>query len=651
MNRLANEKSAYLKHAAHQKVDWYSWSDEAFERARREDKPVFLSTGAAWCHWCHVMAKESFEDDETAGLLNGLFIAVKLDRDERPDIDRRYQQAVAAMGSGGGWPLSVFLTPEKEPFFGGTYFPPEDIHGRPGFKKVLKAVSDFYKTKRGEAGEYARKVMEALKHEALSMGDINESLLAEAERAMLSLVDHENGGFGMAPKFPMPGAVEFFLRRSVKSPDRSAGHAAHRMLEAMAGGGFHDQLGGGFHRYSVDAAWIVPHFEKMADDNAGLLKNYVDGYAMFGDERFRDVAMGIITFTREVLSDPAGGFYASQDADVTPDDEGGYFTWTEEEFRDVLDPEEYAVLAAFLLHDSGRMHHAPEKNVLYAPRPLKEIARSLGKNVDDLQRLIQNGKKKLLAARTRRETPFIDTTLYTSLNGMLISAYFHAYAVLGDASIKEFGVKSLERILRERLVSGRLMHTEAVPAVLDDYVHLIDALIAAYEATAEKRYLQQADELMTVCLQKFYDAGEGGFFDTEDEVLGIRLKRIEDVPHPSANAVAIMVLLKLFHLTGKDGYRRSAEQTLRIFAGVAREMNVHAGSYFCALEASFRMLKLAVEAAPEGGLAKAARALAGHTYTAIVYGEDHSRVIPCKQDVCYEPLMDPARLGDICREL
>ena len=651
MNRLANEKSAYLKHAAHQKIDWYAWSDEAFERARLEDKPVFLSTGAVWCHWCHVMAKESFENDETAGLLNELFIAVKLDRDERPDIDRRYQQAVAAMGSGGGWPLSVFLTPEKEPFFGGTYFPPEDFHGRPGFKKVLKAVSDFYKTKRGDAGEYARKVMVTLKPEALSAGDINEALLAEAEIAMLSLVDHENGGFGTAPKFPMPGAVEFFLRRSAKSADRSSAHAAHGMLEAMARGGFHDQLGGGFHRYSVDEAWIIPHFEKMADDNAGLLKNYVDGYAVFGDEQFRDIAMGIITFTREVLSDPAGGFYASQDADVTPDDEGGYFTWTEEDFRNVLDHEEYAALAASLLHDRGSMHHAPEKKVLFAPRSQKEIAKSLGKKVDDLQRLIQSGKKKLLAARTQRETPFIDTTRYTSLNGMLISAYLHASAVLGDESIRKFGLKSLERILRERLVHGRLMHTEDVPAVLDDYVNLIDALISAYEATAEQRYLQQADELMTTCLQKFYDTGEGGFFDTEEEVLGTRLKRIEDVPHPSANAVAIMVLLRLFLLTGKDGYRRSAEQTLRIFAGVAREMNVHAGSYFCALEASFRMLKLAVEAAPEGDLAKAARALAGRTYTAIAYGEDNDRVIPCKQDVCHEPLSDPALLGDICREL
>jgi uncharacterized protein YyaL (SSP411 family) len=651
MNRLANEKSAYLKHAAHQKVDWCPWSDEAFERARMEDKPVFLSTGAVWCHWCHVMAKESFENDETAALLNDLFVSIKLDRDERPDIDRRYQQAVAAMGSAGGWPLSVFLTPEKEPFFGGTYFPPDDVHGRPGFKKVLKAVSDFYKTKRGDAREHARRVMEALRPEALFAGDINESALVEAETSMLSLDDRENGGFGTAPKFPMPGAAEFFLRRSAKSTDRPSAHAVHRMLSAMSAGGLHDHLGGAFHRYSTDEAWIVPHFEKMADDNAGLLKNYVDGYAVFGDERFREVAEGIIRFTREVLSDPAGGFYASQDADVTPDDEGGYFTWTEEEFRGVLDPEEYAVVATYLLHDSGSMHHAQERKVLFAPRSLKEVARSLGKNADDLQKLVLNGKKKLLAARTQRVTPFVDKTLYTSLNGMLISAYFHAYAVLGDERVRKFGVISLERILRDRLESGRLMHAEDVPAVLDDYVHLIDALVAAYEATAQRPFLQRADELMAVCLEKFYDNSEGGFFDTEEEVLGIRLKRIEDIPHPSSNAVAIMVLLKLFLMTGKELYRRSAEQTLRIFSAGARDMSIHAGSYFCALEASFRMIKLTVEAAPGGNLALAARALAGRTYTAIVYGEDNGRVIPCLHEVCYAPVHDAGSLREVFAKL
>jgi uncharacterized protein YyaL (SSP411 family) len=637
MNRLANEKSAYLQHAAHQEIDWHPWSDEAFELARREDKPVFLSTGAVWCHWCHVMAKESFEDEETARILNEHFIAIKLDRDERPDIDRRYQQAVAAMGSGGGWPLSVFLTPDKQPFYGGTYFPPRDMQGRPGFKNVLRSVSSFYKTKREEITNYSQRVMEAIKPEALSPSDLGEAMIDEAEKGMLALGDMRNGGFGDAPKFPMPGALEFLLRRAARS-GVPAGDAAHRTLEAMAAGGFHDHLGGGFHRYSVDEAWRIPHFEKMADDNAGLLRNYVDGYAVFGDERFLDVARGIIAFTREVLSDPRGGFFASQDADVTPDDEGGYFTWTEDEFRKELDPEEYALLSSYLLHDQGSMHHDPAKKVLFVTRSIQELAKGLGKNVQDTDRIIQAGKKKLLKARQQRETPFIDKTLYTSLNGMLISAYFHAFAVLGDEEVREFAVKSLERILAERLVDGALLHAEDIPAVLDDYVFLIDALIAGYEATARQQYLTMADELMTVCLQKFHDDNTGGFFDTEREVLGTRLKKIEDIPHASANALAILLLLKLALLTGKAGYQQKAELSLRLFAGIALQMSVHAGTYFCGLDAFFNMLKLTVEAHPDSELSRTTRALAGKIYTTILYGDNNNRIIPCKQNTCLEPL-------------
>jgi uncharacterized protein len=647
MNKLSNERSPYLRHASTQTIDWYPWSDEAFERARQEDKPVFLSTGAVWCHWCHVMAKESFEDEETARLLNERFIAIKLDRDERPDIDRRYQQSVAAMGSGGGWPLSVFLTPDRQPFYGGTYFPPEDRQGRPGFKKVLKAVSEHYKTRREDVDEYSRRVREALKPETLSPSDLSEAAIDEAEKAMLSLFDMRNGGFGTAPKFPMPGALEFLLRRTARSAGPSAGDAARRTLEAMAAGGFHDHLGGGFHRYSVDEAWRIPHFEKMADDNAGLLRNYVDGYAVFGDERFLDVARGIIAFTREDLSDPRGGFFASQDADVTPDDEGGYFTWTEDEFREALDPEEYALLASYLLHDQGSMHHDPAKKVLFATRSIPELATGLGRTTGDVHRLIQAGRKKLLAERKRRETPFIDKTLYTSLNGMLTGAYFHAFAVLGIEEVRAFGVKSLERILAERLVDGALVHAENIPAVLDDYVFLIDALIAGYEATARQEYLARADELMMVCLDKFHDNKEGGFFDTERDVLGMRLKRIEDIPHASANALAIMLLLKLSFMTAKNDYRQKAEQSLRLFARSALEMSVHAGAYCCALDAHFNMLKLTVEARPDSELARAARALAGRTCTVIVYGVDNGRVIPCKQDRCYEPLSDAVRLRDI----
>jgi len=644
MNRLANEKSPYLRHASTQKIEWYPWSEEAFEHARRENKPVFLSTGAVWCHWCHVMAKESFEDEETARLLNEHFIAIKLDRDERPDIDRRYQQAVAAMGSGGGWPLSVFLTPDKQPFYGGTYFPPEDRQGRPGFKKVLRAVSNHYKTKREDVDDYTRRVREALKAETLSPSELSEAMINEVEKAMLSLFDSQNGGFGTEPKFPMPGALEFLLRRTARSAGPSAGDAARRTLEAMAAGGFHDHLGGGFHRYSVDEAWTIPHFEKMADDNAGLLRNYIDGYAVFGDERFLDVARGIIAFTREDLSDPRGGFFASQDADVTPDDEGGYFTWTEDEFRKALDPEEYVLLSSYLLHDQGSMHHDPAKKVLFASRSIQELAKSLGKNFRDIDQIIQAGRKKLLAARTQRETPFIDETLYTSLNGMLISAYFHAFAVTCDEEVRAFGVKSLDRILAERLVDGALLHAENIPAVLDDYVFLIDSLIAGYEATARQEYLTWADELMTVCLDKFHDNKEGGFFDTERDVLGMRLKKIEDIPHASSNALAALLLLKLAFLTGKDEYQQQADRSLRLFAGTALAMSVHAGAYFCALDAHFNMLKLTVEAWPDSELAQAARALAGRTCTVIVYGEDNGRVIPCIHDVCSEPLSDPARL-------
>lgn len=651
MNRLANERSAYLKHAAHQKIDWYPWSEEAFDKARQEDKPVFLSTGAVWCHWCHVMAKESFEDEEAALLLNKLFINIKLDRDERPDIDRRYQQAVAAMGGGSGWPLSVFLTPDRQPFYGGTYFPPEDWQGRPGFKKILITVHDFYRTKRDDAVRYSNRVMEVLQPEPMEAGEVDETLVAGAEGAMLAQFDMKNGGFGATPKFPMPGALGFLIRRSLVSENPVVSEAARKMLDAMARGGFHDQLGGGFHRYSVDESWYIPHFEKMADDNAGLLRNYIDGYAAFGDERYRSVALDIIGFTREVLCDPAGGFYGSQDADVTPDDEGGYFTWTEAEFRKLLDPEEYAILSTYWLHTEGSMHHDPDKKVLFVKRPLPELAASLGKSVEDLERIIESGRKKLLATRALREAPLIDKAFYTSVNGMLIASYFHAFAVLGNEAIRDLAKRSLDRILKERLVGGRLHHTEGIPAVLEDYVHLVEALVSGYEATGERLYLDKADELMASCMEKFYDRREGGFFDTETEVLGTRLKRMEDVPQPSANALAVLVLMKLSLMTGNDEYERAARQTLGIFSGFAREIGVHAGAFFVSLDASFHMLKLTVEAPPESGLARAARALAGKAYTAIVYGDDHDRVIPCKGVTCYEPVSDPAMLEDVCARL
>ncbi len=643
MNKLAQEHSAYLRHAAGQQIDWQPWSEEAFEQARQEGKPIFLSSGAVWCHWCHVMAGESFENSEAAALMNELFVNIKLDRDERPDIDRRYQQAVAAMGGGSGWPLSVFLTPEKEPFFGGTYFPPEDRAGRPGFKKVLKSVSEFYRAKQNDAVQYAAQVMASLKPEILLPGELRAAMLDEAETAILSHFDREHGGFGAAPKFPMPGALEFLLRRCNKG-GQGPGEAVRSTLGAMARGGFHDQLGGGFHRYSVDEKWLVPHFEKMTDDNAGLLKNYINGYALFGDERYRVVAEDIISFTKGILADPVGGFFASQDADVTFEEEGGYFTWTDEELRQALSPKEYETLSLYFSRRNVETHRDEARAVLSLGLNAAEVALKLGKSAEAAAETIRSGKAKLLGKRSERKALFVDTTLYTSLNGMMIAAYLRAFMTLGERELRDFAVKSLERILQERLIDGRLYRAPGVTAMLDDYIHLIDALLAAYEASGERKFLDQAERLMLACEEKFLDKERGGFFDTEGDVLGTRLKNIEDIPHPSANAVAISALLKLSFMTGNESYRLEAERALKIFSGLAPELGIHAGSYFCGLDAYFHMTTLTVEAAPESALASRARELAGRTFAAIRYDKDRGRVIPCIRGACLAPVTDAEAL-------
>ena len=650
MNHLAHERSPYLRHAASQPVDWRPWSDEAFDLARQEDKPVFLSTGAVWCHWCHVMAKETFQDEEVARLMNELFVCVKLDRDERPDIDQRFQQAVAAMGSGSGWPLSVFLTPDRKAFFGGTYFPPEDRHGRPGFKSVLRSVSGFYRSKRDEVEDFAGRLREALKPDTGQPGELRKQTLTDAVSTVLAQYDPQNGGFGAAPKFPMPGALEFLIRRLPLMQDGMFVEAAVRKtLESMAHGGFHDQLGGGFHRYSVDEAWTVPHFEKMADDNAWLLRNYVDAYALLGDERFKDVAEGIIRFSREVLSDPAGGFFASQDADVTPDDEGGYFTWSDAEFRAVLTPEEHAILSRHLLDPRGTMHHDPSRQVLFAAREPRDIAHELAMPPDAVEDIIRRGKEKLLHARNRRPAPFIDRTLYTSLNGMFIASFLRAARVLEDPWLVKFSRMSLDRILQKHYNGSALLHTEGIRGLLDDHVHLVEALIEAYEATGGAPYLAQAQELMQLTLATFEDTG-GGFFDTGQEVLGTRLKRIDDIPHPSANGTAVVLLLKLHRLTGENRYQEAAARALSLFAHAAAEIGIHAGAYYGGLDAWFHLLTLTVEAPPESMLARAARAFAG-TPTVIRYDKDQGRVVPCRGAVCGEPFTDPDALAASAKKM
>ncbi len=647
MSRLSGEKAAYLKHSAHQKIEWYPWCDEAFEKAKQEDKPLFLSSGAIWCHWCHVMAKECFEDEEIINLLNENFINIKLDRDERPDIDRLYQQAVALMGGGGGWPLSVFLTPDRKPFFGGTYFPPEDKFGRPGFKKVLRTIISFYKTNRGDISVYTEKLMNSLKQKKILHGEISEAMVNNAVETILSEFDLQNGGFGAAPKFPMTGAMEFLINRYYLTKTESIGYAVSKTLESMAKGGFHDQIGGGFHRYSTDEAWIIPHFEKMADDNSWLLRNYIDAYSVFGDEQFRNVAEGIIKFIRNVLSDSEAGFYASQDADITPDDEGGYFTWTDEDFKRVLDDEEYKVLSLHFLHERGAMHHDPSKKVLFVSMDKEDIAGKIGIDLNRINEIIKRGKEKLLNARWERESPFIDRTLYTSLNGMLITAYLKAFRALGDKTLKDFALKTLEKIIKTYFINDELFHSEGVKALLEDYVYLIESLIAAYEVTGDFSYLGQADALMELCIDKFWDKDEGGFFNTDTELIGMRFKGIEDVSYPSANSLGIILLLKLFHLTNKNVYYQYAKEALKVFSVRAEGQGIMSGYYFSALDAYFNLLKITLNTTEEGLVSTALSTFS--PYTSIAYGKDKGYVLPCLGTECYEPIYRAEELKEFLK--
>ncbi|MBI5674388.1 MAG: thioredoxin domain-containing protein [Nitrospirae bacterium] len=643
MNRLSKENSAYLRHASDQKIDWYPWSDEAFLKAGSEDKPVFLSTGAVWCHWCHVMAKESFEDEDVASILNEKFVCIKLDRDERPDIDRRYQQAVSAMGSGSGWPLSVFLTPDKKPFFGGTYFPPEDSFGRPGFKKILTAVSEFYRTRRSYVNDYSVKVISFLKEKPSVSGKANIKSIDDAVSKIMNEFDPVNGGFGSSPKFPMPGAIGFLMNRYFFTKDELLGNAVKKTLLSMSAGGFYDQLGGGFHRYSVDESWTIPHFEKMADDNAWLLKNYADAYSLFKDARFREIAEGIINFIKEILSDPEGGFYASQDADVSPDDEGGYFLWKDDELRNILDDEEFKVLSLYFLNKQGAMHHDPSKMVIKLWMTQQDMAWKTGLDISRISDIIRTGKSKLLSERQLRVMPFIDKAMYTSINGMLISSLLNAYKILHDTEIRDLAIKSLDKIMLRHYKNGELCHIEGVKALLDDYIHIIDALISAYEVTSLRSYVSLAEEIMNVCIDRLWDSENGGFFDSADSLLDIRIKGIEDMPHPSSNSIAVILLMKLYHITEDEKYKSYADSSLKYFSVKAQELGIHSAYYFIALDASFNMLKLTIQTLPDSELAKSALSVF-RPYKSIVFGDDNRCIIPCIGNTCFEPIADPVGL-------
>jgi uncharacterized protein YyaL (SSP411 family) len=593
-NRLADSRSAYLQSAAHQPIHWYPWGEEAFAAAEAADRPVLLDIGAVWCHWCHVMDGESYENPELAQFLNQNFVCIKVDRDERPDVDARYQRAVQTLTQQGGWPLTAFLTPRGEVFFGGTYFPPDGKYGRPGFRSVLSSVLDAYRSRREQVQVQAsaiRRVLDEHLDEA-APGEISPSLLDEAVSQMTRLFDPVNGGFGSQPKFPHPGAVTLLLNRWHDQPTDQIRTIIDRTLQGMARGGVHDQLGGGFHRYSVDAGWIVPHFEKMSYDNSELLKAYLDAYSLLGTQEYADVARGIVRWVREVMAEPDGGYAASQDADVGLDDDGDYFTWTREEAAAVLSPEELEVAAAYYdIGTAGEMQHDPGKNVLFIASTLPKIALRTGRGAAATEQLLRSAQEKLRAARGRRTAPFVDRARYTNWNAMLASAMLRAAAVLDDEWAQEHALLTLTRIRRESADSDAVAHTPGgVTGLLEDQVQTAAAALDAYETTGDREWMDWAVRLMDRVWADYWDEAGGGLFDTargrgdEAGLLPARAKPIQDAPTPSPNGVAGVVFARLHELTGEARWKERGAALVAAFAGRAAELGLHAATYLLAVD-------------------------------------------------------------------
>jgi uncharacterized protein len=620
-NALARAASPYLRSAAHQPVQWLEWGDTAFERATNEDKPIFLDIGAVWCHWCHVIDRESYENEEIARIINQHYVPVKVDRDERPDIDARYQMAISALTGQGGWPLTAFLTPDGKPFYGGTYFPPDDRYGRPGMKRVLETVASNYRSHRAEIHASADQIGEALgraekfEASASATGRADISVVDEIARDIEAMYDSAHGGFGRAPKFPHLAALDLLLDRYLERGERRWLDIVTSTLEAMGRGGVYDQIGGGFHRYSVDEHWRVPHFEKMSYDNAGLLVNYVHAYKLTGNEFFREIALGILGFVESVLSRPGGGFYASQDADVSLDDDGDYFTWTLDEVKAALSEEEArAASLRYGVESIGEMHHNPAKNVLFIDQPVEAVGARMGLTTAEVESILSRAKAKMLAARALRPTPLVDTSLYAGWNAMMASAFLEAYKVLGVEGAKDRALMALDLFLEHGWDASRgVAHVlaEADPAagpsqaeaisigssdlrssnydLLDDQVLMATALLDAFEVAGERRHFDRALELGQVVLRRFSDESNGGFFDTALDAAGrqgaltIARKAIQDSPTPAGNSVAAAVLDRLATLADRAEFREHAEKTLDLFASKGREYGLYAGTYALAL--------------------------------------------------------------------
>jgi uncharacterized protein len=577
-NRLARESSPYLLLHAENPVDWYSWGEEAFERAWREDKPLFLSVGYSTCYWCHVMERECFSDPEIARQMNEGFVSIKLDREERPDLDEIYMAATQLLTRSGGWPNSVFLTPQLKPFFAGTYFPPRDSMGRPGFPRVLASLREAWALRRPEVLHQAEAIAAAMGEHLSATGEPGPppdmALADAAQSALAARFDAVSGGFTRAPKFPSPSNLFFLLERA---SDEEARRMLVVTLDAMARGGIQDQLAGGFHRYSTDAVWLVPHFEKMLYDNASLAWLYAEADALAPGRGFADVARATLDFVLAELTGPEGGFLSAIDAE-TDGHEGAYYTWTAEELRSALSPADHALLAAVYGFD-GPPNFEDDRYVPYLPEPLAERARAAGITVEELRKRLEPGRRALLAARAKRPRPLVDDKVMTDWNGLMIGAMARAGERLGQPRYVTAARRAADFLLAElrEAASGTLRHAwrnghAKIPAFLDDYAFLIEGLLRLASATGETRYREEAARLQAEQDRRLGDPGTGGYFAAGDDPdLLFRAKPAYDGAVASGNGIAALNLLELAEVTGDGHFRDRAEAALGAFAAGMEE--------------------------------------------------------------------------------
>ena len=594
-NRLIDEKSPYLLQHAYNPVDWYPWGEEAFDRAQREDKPIFLSIGYSTCHWCHVMERESFENEEIAQLMNDLFVNIKVDREERPDVDRVYMTTVQALTGHGGWPLSVWLTPDLEPFFGGTYFPPGSQYGRPGFPEILRSIGQTWSDRPQQARQSGVRILQALQEQtkvesapgATTFSDQRETFLTALDTGYSQFsrsYDAARGGFSQEPKFPRPSTFNFLLRYWARSGKNGALDMTLDTLRKMWAGGMYDHLGGGFHRYSVDAYWRVPHFEKMLYDQAQLATSYLEACQITHEPFFAAVARDVLEYVLRDMTDPAGGFYSAEDADSATDparpdhkEEGAFYMWTQGEVEQILgDIDAPAFMHLYGIAEVGNSISDPtgelgDRNVLYVASTTEQTAQRFERTEDEITRIGERGKRLLLAAREKRPRPHLDDKVITAWNGLMISAFARASQVLDEDRYLQTARRAAEFVaselydgesgtLQRRYRDGEARH----PAHLEDYAFLTQGLLDLYEAGFERRWLEMAIRLTETQTESFWDEQAGGFFDTsgQDTSIVLRTRETHDGAEPSGSSIAANNLLRLSWILDRPQWRQQAEATI-----------------------------------------------------------------------------------------